>query len=298
MKCRNNLIIIFFLPVFIFLSINCAQKEARIKNVRVFIKNWNYDRALAEIISYREDKDPEIQYLLGYCYLMKNEFQEAVKYFSNSLATGDIFKDSIVGLYNTLAQNALKINEPERTLFFYQTVAKLVPAYDLANNLFTLGDLYFNQGNYPSAVEAYTEALRIDSSSKQAKDIRPKLIKAYAESGKLPLALQLAQAEYERLKTAANLLQLTEIKFARAKELFDNDSLDSAKIYFEEIIGGNEPKSFLDDAYYYIGEIYLNKKMFKEALESYKKVLRLNPYEKGEIVKKSKARINEIKEKT
>jgi hypothetical protein len=35
---------------------------------------------------------------------------------------------------------------------------------------------------------------------------------------------------------------------------------------------------------------------FPPALEAYKKVLRLNPYEKGELVKKAKARIEEIKE--
>jgi len=53
----------------------------------------------------------------------------------------------------------------------------------------------------------------------------------------------------------------------------------------------------LDDAHFYLGEIYLKKNMLGAALKAYKKVLRLNPYEKGEIIKQTKERIKEIKEK-
>jgi len=45
-----------------------------------------------------------------------------------------------------------------------------------------------------------------------------------------------------------------------------------------------------------VGEIHFMRKNFSPALEAYKKVLRLNPYEKGEIVKRTKARMEEIKE--
>lgn len=283
--------------LFILFSINCAQKEERIKNARKFMKIWNYDRALTEIISYRNDKDPEIQYLLGYCYLRKNEFEGAALYFENSLVGSELFKDSVIRLYNILAQNAIKINEPERALFLYQEIAKLIPEYEQANNLFILGDLNFAQGNYLSAMQAYQEALRIDSASTKAKAARPKYIKSLAEMGSLSIALQLATDEYEKLKTAANLLLLTEIKFTLGKEFFDAGLLDSARVYFEEITEHVEPKSFLDDTYFYLGEIYLKRNVLDTALEFYKKVLRLNPYEKGEIIKKTKERIKEIEEK-
>ncbi|KPJ72767.1 hypothetical protein AMJ52_05265 [candidate division TA06 bacterium DG_78] len=276
---------------------SCAQKEERIKNARTFIKTWNYDRALTEIISYRNDKNPEIQYLLGYCYLKKNEFEGAARYFENSLSESEFFKDSIIRIYNGLAQNAIKINEPERALFLYQEIAKLVPEYEQANNLFILGDLNFEQGNYLSAVQAYQEALRIDSISTQAKEARPKFIRSLAETGSLTLALGLATEEYEKLKTAANLLLLTEIKFTVGKNFFDAGLFDSAQVYFEQITEHFEPKSFLDDAYFYLGEIFLKRNMLDTALEFYKKVLRLNPYEKGDIIKKTKERIKEIEEK-
>ncbi len=285
----------FWLVIFILLT-GCAQKGERIKNARKFIGNWNYDRALTEIISYRNAKDAEVQYLLGYCYFNKNEFEEAAKYFTNSLARDTIYKDSIVNLYNRFAQNAINIDEQQRALFFYQEIAKLVPEYSQANNLFLLGDIYFAQGNYPSAAAAYRQALRIDSGSNRAKQARINLIRSLAESDSLISALALADNEYQRLKSAANLLLLTEMKFALGKKLFETGLLDSARFFFDDIVAGQEPKSFLDDAYFYLGEIYLKKNLPDAALEMYTKVLRLNPYEKGELIRKTKERINEIKE--
>jgi tetratricopeptide (TPR) repeat protein len=294
MKSRN--IILFLSIFFIFLSFKCTHKEEHIKNARRFIKEWNYDRALTEIISFRREKDDEIQYLIGYCYLKKNEFGEALTYFEKSLALTSVFKDSIIELYNTLAHNALKIKDPERALYFYQEIAKLVPEYEQANNLFLVGDMNFDKGNYPAAFEAYRRAFEIDSTSEQAKKIKYKYIRVLKECDSLSLALKLATEEYERLKTAANLLQLSEIRFKIGFKLFNKGWIDSALVLFEYITANQEPKSLLDNAYFYIGEIYLKKDKLKNALEAYKKVLRLNPYEKGELVKKAKARIKEIKD--
>jgi len=292
---HRRLALLFFLLTAILVS--CSNKAEHIANARGYIKTWNYNRALTEIISYRKAKDPEIQYLLGYCYLKKNEFGEAAMYFKKSLANCDIFKDSVIMLYNRLSENAMKIGESERALFFYGEIAKLVPMYEQASNLFLIGNLNFASGNYPASIQAYITALAIDSTSKQARRTKQKLVKALFESNSLYKALELAQEQYENLKTAANLLQLSEIHFALGNNLFNKGLLDSAQAFFELIISMQEPKSLLDDAYFFVGEIYLKRNNFDKALEAYKKVLRLNPYEKGEVVRKTKERIKEIKEK-
>ena len=131
--------------------------------------------------------------------MRKNEFDEAATYFENSLAINESFKDSIIKLYNIIAHNALRINDPERALFLYQEIAQLVPEYEQANNLFLVGNMNFEKGNYPAALEAYTKALEIDSASPAARKITPKLIKALKECDSLRLALELASAEYEKL---------------------------------------------------------------------------------------------------
>lgn len=292
---HRRLALLFFLLTAMLVS--CSNKAEHIANARGYIKIWNYNRALTEIIFYRKTKDPEIQYLLGYCYLKKNEFGEAAIYFKKSLANSDIFKDSVITLYNRLSENAMKIGESERALFFYGEIAKLVPMYEQASNLFLIGNLNFDNGNYPASIQAYTKALAIDSTSKQARRTKQKLVKALFESNSLYKALELAQEQYENLKTAANLLQLSEIHFALGNNLFNKGLLDSAQAFFELIISMQEPKSLLDDAYFFVGEIYLKRNNFDKALEAYKKVLRLNPYEKGEVVRKTKERIKEIKEK-
>ncbi len=287
----------WLLVLSICLSLNCARKEERIKNARKFIAEWNYDRALTEIISLRKDKDPEIQYIIGYCYLRKNEYAEALEYFGSSLKIDTTFKDSIIRVYNSLSQNALKINEPERALFLYQEIAKLVPEYEQASNLFLIGDLNFENGNHEAAIRAYRRALQIDSTSQEAKNARPKLIRALAAAGDFASALSMAIFEYENLKTAANLLLVSEIQLSLGTRHFGAGILDSAEIYFGHIIANGEPKSMLDDAYFYTAEIYYARGNVDTALELYKKVIRLDPYQKGEMTKKAKERMTEIKEK-
>lgn len=294
---RNHRRLALLFSLLTAMLVSCSNKAEHIANARGYIKTWNYNRALTEIIFYRKAKDPEIQYLLGYCYLKKNEFGEAAIYFKKSLANSDIFKDSVITLYNKLSENAMKIGESERALFFYGEIAKLVPTYEQASNLFLIGDLNFASGNYPASIQAYIKALAIDSTSKQARRIKQCLVKALFENNSLYKALELAQEQYENLKTAANLLQLSEIHFALGNNLFNKGLLDSAQAFFELIISMQEPKSLLDDAYFFVGEIYLKRNNFDKALEAYKKVLRLNPYEKGEVVRKTKERIKEIKEK-
>ncbi len=290
---RRSVLVLIMVTMFLL----CTGKEERISNARKFIGQWNYDRALTEIISLRNVKNSEIQYLIGYCYLRKNEYAEATKYFSVALEMDTVFKDSIIRVYNILSQNALKINAPERALFFYQEITKLVPEYEQASNLFLIGDLNSQAGNHESAIRAYTRALQIDSTSQEARSARQRLIRSVAAIGDLSRALSMASREYESLKTAANLLLLSEIEFTLAKKHFAAGALDSAEIYFGHIIASQEPKSMLDDAYYYTAEIYYARGNYDAALELYKKVLRLDPYQKGETTQKAKERINEIREK-
>lgn len=279
------------------LCLFCTRREERINNARKFIAEWNYDRALTEIISLRKDKNAEIQYIIGYCYLRKNEYAEALDYFRTSLETDTTFKDSIIRAYSTLSQNALKIDEPERALFLYQEIAKLVPEYEQANNLLLIGDLNYDNSNYEAAIRAYRRALQIDSTSQDARNAKPKLIRALAATGDFAVALSMAKSEYEKLKTAANLLLVSEIQLTLGTRYFEAGRLDSAEIYFGHIIANGEPKSMLDDAYFYTAEIYYTRGSLDTALELYRKLIRLDPYQKGEMTKKAKERIKEIKEK-
>jgi tetratricopeptide (TPR) repeat protein len=82
------------------------------------------------------------------------------------------------------------------------------------------------------------------------------------------------------------------------KQAFEEGYIDSAEVYFQQIIDLQEPRTLLDVSYYYMGEISLARNDTEAAMTMYKKVLRLNPYEKGELVQKTKDRIKELKEKS
>jgi tetratricopeptide (TPR) repeat protein len=81
-------------------------------------------------------------------------------------------------------------------------------------------------------------------------------------------------------------------------QAFVQGLLDSAEVFFQTIIDMQEPRTLLDASYFYMGEILLARNDADGALSMYKKVLRLNPYEKGELVQKAKDRIEELKERS
>ncbi|MGQ9664611.1 MAG: tetratricopeptide repeat protein [bacterium] len=275
---------------------SCSQKQKNISNARKYINQWNYDRALIEILKYREDKNAEVQYLLGYCYFGKNEYDEAKNYFKNSLDIDSLFRDSIINLYTTGAKKALKVRELSKASQFYKTLADLIPDYKQADNLFLVADLNYQQGNYPGALLGYLRAFEIDSVSNNARKALKNFLRSLIECDSLELARKIALKEYKRARTSENILILGEINFSIGKKLYGMGLFDSASIFFKEVNTNNEPKSLVDDACFYLGEIYYQQGNFNQALDYYKKVLRLNPYQKGELVQKSQARIKEIKE--
>lgn len=275
---------------------SCSQKEKHISNARKYINQWNYDRALIEILKYRDDKNAEVQYLLGYCYFGKNEYDEAKNYFKNSLDIDSLFRDSIINLYTTGAKKALKVSELSKASQLYKTLADLIPDYKQADNLFLVADLNYQQGNYPGALLGYLKAFEIDSVSDNARKALKNFLRSLIECDSLELARKIALKEYKRTRTSENILILGEINFLMGKKLYGMGLFDSASIYFKELNTNQEPKSLVDDACFYLGEIYYQQGNFNQALDYYKKVLRLNPYQKGELVQKSQARIKEIKE--
>ncbi|MEO0205310.1 MAG: tetratricopeptide repeat protein, partial [candidate division WOR-3 bacterium] len=275
----------------------CSQKIQHIANARKFINQWNYDRALIEILKYREDKDTEIQYLLGYCYFGKNEYDQAKDHFKNSLNIDTLFRDSIISIYSNAAKKALKISDYQKSLQFYKTLADLIPHYKQADNLFLVADLNFQQGNFPAALLGYLRAYEIDSVSETARKSKKNFLKSLIECDSLEMARQIAIREYKRSKTSDNLLILGEINYLIGKKFYDKGMCDTSIVFFKEVITNQEPKSLVDDACYYLGEIYYAGGNLDQAMEYYRKVLRLNPYQKGELVQKSQARIKEIREK-
>ncbi|MEO0122895.1 MAG: tetratricopeptide repeat protein [candidate division WOR-3 bacterium] len=285
---------IFLLSIFL---ISCSQKNAHINNARKFINQWNYDRALIEILKYREDKDAEIQYLLGLCYFGKNKYDQAKEYFKNSLQLDTIFRDSIIYIYTTSAKKALKISDLRKALQLYKTIPELIPDYKQADNLFLVADLNFQQGNYPGALAGYIKAYEIDSTSEMARRSLKNFLKSLIECDSLLLARTIALREYKRARTSENLLLLGEINFLLGKKYYDKGQYDSATVFLKEVVTNQEPKSLLDDACFYLGEIFYTSENYDQAMEYYKKVLSLNPYQKGELVQRSRERIKEIKER-
>ncbi|MEO0225387.1 MAG: tetratricopeptide repeat protein, partial [candidate division WOR-3 bacterium] len=97
--------------LFLFLVLlACDSRDYRISRAREFMQNWNYDRAMMELGRIKNNKDAEANFLLGQCYMGKNNYDEAYNSFRQAAQLDTTYIDSICAIYKNLIQKALKID--------------------------------------------------------------------------------------------------------------------------------------------------------------------------------------------
>jgi Flp pilus assembly protein TadD len=117
-------------------------------------KQKDYDKAVfhyKEAIALR----PDIGLLynnLGMSYLLQGDYEKAVKAFNQALDKGETDPK----ITNNLALALIKLKRHEEAL----TVFKLVDTDSTA--YFKIGDIYFEEKNYPKAVEAFEKAVDLN----------------------------------------------------------------------------------------------------------------------------------------
>lgn len=276
----------------------CSDRNYRVNKARDFIRNWDYERALIELTPFKKARDGEILFLLGECSIGKNNYPLAREHFKRAIELDSLYIDSVNQIYKILVQKSLKVDDSERAIFFFDELLMLSPRLFFEPGfLFLMGDIYYQAQNYEKAAATYEEGMKIDSTSRAARDVLARLLESYEKTNNLAKALRLVEAEYERTKSSLLLVRLGKYYFDIGLAYFHKDLTDSARLYFEKLIDRNSPQSLLDDAHFYLGELVFRAGNYAEARFYYEKVLKLNPYRKGEIVEKAKTRLDEIKSK-
>ncbi len=282
--------------LFFLILLGCTNRDYRINKAREFMQSWNYERALVELNPFKDKRDAMAHYLIGQCYLGKNNYEEARNYFKEAIQFDTIYIDSVDPVYKSLIQKSMKIEDTERAAFFFDQLLSLSPRpFFEPSFLFLMGDIYYNSKNYEKAAATYEKGMGLDSTSSAAKEVLTRLIESYEKSNNLRKALPLVEARYQKTKSSLFLVRLGKYYFDIALSSFEERSIDTARLYFEKVIESNTPQSMVDDAYFYLGEISFKLGNLSDAQTFYEKVIRLNPYRKGVVFEKAKARLEEIK---
>lgn len=119
-----------------------------------------------------------VNYLLGYLYSLRREYDRAIQHLEKSLAHEDGFAPAIAALGLALRRKGdnLRADEAraERNAFWAQAETRLLSALALDSHLTdaegesyygSLGGLYRRQGRYEDAIEAYRQAMTVTPTS-------------------------------------------------------------------------------------------------------------------------------------
>jgi len=137
-----------------------------------------------------------------------------------------------------------------------------------AEAYFTEGEKYLKARDFDKAIELYKKALAID----------PSYGAAYAGLGVSYCQTQqwqLAVATFQKYQTLTKLHPVFLVLFGNAHRQLKQ--YDEAFKVFRSIISLQPEKQFLRDAYYGIGETYLDMRQYQDAESAFETALRIDP---------------------
>jgi tetratricopeptide (TPR) repeat protein len=268
------------------------ERQARIKTAKKLLARRDFGSAIAQLVSYKESNDGEIQYLLGASFLGDSKLGDATFHFYRAIKAKPQLVESVAVRYTQRALELNRVGDYDFAARCFEKAIALKP--DLGDNLFVLGDIYFNRGEYALAAETYTNGLASAKDSLSRAKAYEGLVKSYIQLANWAKAKDAAEKGIIERHYGLSLL-LGEVSYNYARAFFQSGNLDSAQVMVEKTIEIGRPSYLVDDAYYLLGEIFFSKGDFASAQTAYESVLRFDPYLRGGLVRRAEERLKMIK---
>lgn len=237
----------------------------------VNIKQKQYQKAidnLNQIIKIQDSVEdaktylPQTYYSMGFANLMLGKNQEAVKYFTNTLALDENFK--IAYLEKGLAEfDLVQYENVIRDIEMVSSELESYPSYEVA--YYTLGISYLKMNQYPEADSIFT-----------------RMIAKYPDSGEIYYCRGLAKFNLKNYQVALNDLnkaismnyKTPESYVLRGSILSNLGKNEESIIDYTQAIGLNSKYS---DAFEGRGDVYYNLKDYQKAIQDYTNSIESNP---------------------
>jgi len=277
------------------LGSGCRQDPE--KQAEDLIESGKYREAISklETLVQKEERGRSLL-LLGDAYARLKDFNQADSCYRRALSSDSTLKSKVLTAYLYLGDELSSSKEDPLAVKAWERVLTLAPDYELEERFYHLGDYYFTSQNYRRASQLYARALSSSPFSQLAREGRYRLVLSLERLGELEQALRWCQESgasangdllYEEGKIAYSLAE---------KSLRDGDA-ERALQLLRRTMELEQPRILLDDAYFMAGEIHFQREEYEEALGFYRKVISTSPYQKGGVVQKARARIQEVKSK-
>jgi type IV pilus assembly protein PilF len=197
-----------------------------------YMRQGDYTSALRELLE-AEKLDPENPFThhdLGLCYRAKNRMVDALAHFNKAVN----LKPNYTPARNSLGRAYLEIGELDKAIAIFQEITKdalyATPHFPLAN----LGLAYYKKGDYPTALEYYHQALKLE----------PNFVFALHGLGSTYLAMNNGRMALNYLERALQLApKVAEIHFEYAEANLLVGRTAQAKASYENAIDLAAPES-------------------------------------------------------
>ena len=274
--------LIIITPTYITFSDETQDKS--FKNALALIDENNHTAAL-EILIKIQDNSPEIKHIIANCYTKNEAWEEAAKYYGQTIST-----EYVLSNYTTyhLAKCYQSLEDYEKSVQYYQMLVNDYPeSPHFSEAKFQIAKIHQQQENYHSALEIldnlsqekgsnYTreatfEMARIHEERQdwqKAKTLYDKLISQ--NTSDLIALTSLNQLEKSVLRSAK--LRVTRKQLMDQGEiLYKNLRLTDALKKYRRITTGYQDE-LTTQAMYKIGKTYFRQRKYTRAISEFKKI--------------------------
>ncbi|RKX69895.1 hypothetical protein DRP53_06775 [candidate division WOR-3 bacterium] len=282
------------LTILLLLFLFCSDRAQRLRRAREYISRFAYREAEGELLPFRDKPDAEARYLLGICALAKRDLIKAKTHFSVVVELDTTYRDSITRVYLASIKKQISVNDYKRAESLFADLVAIVPNPNLGSEIRYLGEIYYRERNYRYAIPILLSVVQSETVKTRVWKVKRMLIECYTEEGEYGKALALIEDLIAQGLDGGLVIARGMAYFRLAERFKREGEFDSAEYYARATIENLMPKSLIDDSYYILGEIYEARKDTGKALSYFKKVIRLNPYLKGTLVQKARAKIESL----
>lgn len=283
-----------------FLAAGCSDPSARpLARGDRLLGVGEIDAAIAEYkLAHRQRPDaPRTLLRLGHAYAARGDLDEALEYYEPLLARDSSYRHQVAADLARLAAGALRSGASANLARAVQPLLAWGPSYVPVELREALGRHYLRDGDYARALSFHLAVLGDTAAADPG---------VYYEAGRA----------YEELGGCARALPYFEEYMSRAGRR--HEQMDSARWHYgnclflaadsdrgagrpraaleklERLIRLGVPRTYMERAHFFRGELLFGLGDEESALGAYRRVLDLNPARSGPYVRQAEERIRQI----
>ncbi|KPK62864.1 MAG: hypothetical protein AMS21_07060 [Gemmatimonas sp. SG8_38_2] len=258
------------------------------------------EAAIAEyqVALRRRGEEPEVLLRLAHGYAHLDRLDEASDYYSRLLALDSVYADQAVADFSEMAGRASERDDRARLARALEQLEAIRPGAVPQEYSLPFARYYYELGEHANALPLYLSVLAMDPDSVEP-EVRYEVASVYYELGECGQALIHYRAFLEQRRGGELRSDARWHAGQCAYQLAEKDKeagrpVDALEKY-ELMLELGSPQALLDDAWFERGELLYSMGEFDEAVESYQRVLDLNPMRTGRRVRLAEDRIRSIR---